>query len=125
MKDEYLTFWGYKLGTVEAEEAWIAKQNMTTRTAPTLILDIQPWESYESPASGKLISSKAQRREDMKMTGSRQYEGREQELKEAARQSAYAEQKEDAKLDRTVRTAWAQLSPEKKERAMREINGSH
>ena len=125
MKDEYLTFWGYTLGTPEAEEAWIAKQNMTARTAPALILDIQPWQAYESPASGKMITSKAQRREDMKATGTRQYEGRDQESKEAARQSAYVAQKEDAKLDKTVRTAWAQLSPEKRERAMREINGSH
>ena len=125
MKDEYLTFWGYTLGSPEAEEAWKAKQNMTKREAPNLILDIQPWDAYESPASGKFITSKAQRREDMKATGSRQYEGREQETKEAARQSAYAAQKEDAKLDRSVRTAWAQLSPEKCERALREINGSH
>lgn len=122
-KREYLAFWHYIEGTPEAEEAWEAKKAMTVRQAPELILDMQPWEAYESPASGRAITSKAQRREDMKATGSRQYEGREQEDKEALRRKKYADEALDKKIDTTVRQAWANLSPEKRARALREIGG--
>ena len=76
--------------------------------------------AYESPASGKMITSRNERREDMKRTGSRPWEGKESELKEAARQKAYEDAKDDAKLDHTVRTAWAALPPAKKAQALAE-----
>lgn len=87
-------------------------------SAPMMRADIQPWDAYQSPATGKLISSYAQRREDMKASGCRDWEGRASEQKNADRQKQYAEAELDAKLDTTVRTAWAQLSPEKKAAAL-------
>ena len=87
-------------------------------TAPMMRADIAPWKSYNSPASGKPISSYAERREDMKKTGCRDWEGRASEDKHAARQKAYAEAESEAKLDVAVRTAWAQLSPQSKAAAL-------
>jgi hypothetical protein len=89
-------------------------------TAPMMRVDIAPWDAYESPATGKLITSYAERREDMKASGCRDYEGKEAELRHIARQQQYDEEKQDTELDKTVRTAWAQLSPEKKAMALKE-----
>lgn len=89
-------------------------------SAPMMRADIQPWDAYESPATGKLITSYAQRREDMKASGCRDYEGRESEERNAARQKQYQEEDEEKKLDSTVRQAWANLSPEKKAKALAE-----
>ena len=89
-------------------------------TAPMGQFDIQPWEGYESPATGKWITSKAERKEDMKASKTRQWEGMETEKQEAARHKMYDEAEQDKKLDVAVRTAWAQLSPEKKALALKE-----
>lgn len=84
-------------------------------SAPMGIVDIP---AYESPASGKWITSRAQRREDFKRTGTRPWEGKEQEQKEAARQRQYDEAKADAALDHTVRKAWQELPDSKKAQAL-------
>lgn len=89
-------------------------------SAPMARMDIQPWDAYESPATGKLITSYAQRREDMKASGCRDYEGRESEERQAKRVKQYEEEAEEKKLDATVRQAWANLSPEKKAKALAE-----
>lgn len=88
-------------------------------TAPMGVMDYQPWEAYESPASGKMITSKAERAKDFKATGTRPWEGIETEKQEAQRQKAYIEADDDAKLDKTVRQAWASLSPQKKALALK------
>jgi hypothetical protein len=89
-------------------------------TAAMGVMDYQPWEAYESPASGKIITSKKEREMDFKNTKTRPYEGREQEQKEIDRQKAYAEKELDDKVDKTVRQAWASLSPTKKAQALKE-----
>lgn len=76
--------------------------------------DIAPWDAYESPATGKAITSYAQRREDMKASGCRDWEGKAAETANAQRQNKYSEEVADIALDKTVRTAWANLSPAKK-----------
>jgi hypothetical protein len=91
-------------------------------TAPMARMDIQPWDAYQSPATGKRITSYAERREDMKASGCRDYEGRESEQRHIERQKQYDEEASDAALDKTVRTAWAQLSPEKKAMALKEAS---
>ena len=79
--------------------------------APMGIVDIP---AYVSPVSGKWINSRAERKEDLKRSGSRPWEGLEQEKKEAQRQKAYEEAKQDAKLEEAVQTAWNQLKPEQR-----------
>lgn len=74
--------------------------------------------AYQSPASGKWITSRTERREDFKRTGCREWEGIETERQEAAKRVAREDAKEDAALDATVRTAWAALSPSKKAAAL-------
>ena len=69
---------------------------------------------YLSVASGLWVDGARARREDLKRTGCRPYEGRAAEDKEAARQRAYAEQKSDAKLQERAERAFSQLSPEKR-----------
>ena len=70
--------------------------------------------AYQSPIDGRTIAGRAQRREDLKRSHSRPWEGKEQELKEAARQRAYDEVREDRALDQTVRESIREMSPAKR-----------
>ena len=54
-------------------------------SAPMAQFDVQPWEAFESPATGKMITSKAERKEDMKVSGCRDWEGMKDEKAESAR----------------------------------------
>jgi predicted nucleic acid-binding Zn ribbon protein len=87
-------------------------------SAPMARMDIQPWDAFESPASGKVITSYAQRREDMARTGCRDWEGKDSEMKYATQQAQHHEQQQDQALESTVRQVWASLSPEKKAAAL-------
>ena len=62
-KDYYLEFWGYTLGTPEAEEAWKLKQEMTYREAPMVQSDI---EGYVSQVDGTWIKSRSHHRSHLK-----------------------------------------------------------
>ena len=62
-KESYLDFWGFKLGTPEAEEAWKQKQEMTTKDAPMVMSDI---EGYVSQVDGSWISSRSHHRSHLK-----------------------------------------------------------
>jgi hypothetical protein len=62
-KDYYLEFWGYTLGTPEAEEAWKLKQEMTAREAPMVMSDI---EGYVSQVDGTWIKSRSHHREHLR-----------------------------------------------------------
>jgi hypothetical protein len=62
-KEFYLEFWGYKLGTPEAEEAWKQKEEMTRREAPMVISDI---EGYVSQVDGTWIKSRSHHRAHLK-----------------------------------------------------------
>ena len=62
-KDYYLEFWGYKLGTPEAEEAWKLKEEMTYREAPMVMSDI---EGYVSQVDGTWIKSRSHHRSHLK-----------------------------------------------------------
>jgi hypothetical protein len=90
-------------------------------TAPDGVMDYQPWEAYESPASGKVITSKRERQDDFKRTKTRQYEGLEQEKKEADRQSAYQEAESDKALTKSVEMAYGALPESKKKQLQKEI----
>ena len=62
-KDYYLEFWGYTLGTPEAEAAWKEKQEMTYREAPMVQSDIQ---GYVSQIDGSWIDSRSKHRNHLK-----------------------------------------------------------
>mgnify|MGYP003347728235 FL=1 len=62
-KDYYLEFWGFQVGTPEAEEAWKQKEEMTRREAPMVMSDI---EGYISQVDGTWIKSRSHHREHLK-----------------------------------------------------------
>jgi len=62
-KEKYLDFWGYTLGSPEAEEAWKQKQEMTAKEAPMVMSDI---EGYVSQVDGSWISSRSHHRSHLK-----------------------------------------------------------
>ncbi len=75
--------------------------------------------SYQSPVTGLWVDGRVQRREDLKRSGSRPWEGLQQEKKEAARQQAYADKKLDASLTKSASEAFYQLPPSKRNLLMR------
>lgn len=81
-------------------------------TVPTMIApDLQ--ESYVSPASGKVISSYRQRREDMKRTGCVDYEP---SLKNNLKQRhAELDAEVDRKIEKTVESEIEKMSGDKRE----------
>jgi hypothetical protein len=62
-KEFYLDFWGYNLGSPEAEQAWKEKQEMTRRDAPMVMSDIQP---YISQVDGSVIESRSKHKAHLK-----------------------------------------------------------
>ena len=62
-KDHYLEFWGYTLGSPEAEQAWKEKEEMTYREAPMVQSDI---DGYVSQVDGTWIKSKSMHRDHLK-----------------------------------------------------------
>ena len=71
--------------------------------------------AYESPASGRMITSRAERREDFKRTNTREWEGLAAEKSEAARQRQYAEQDLDRRVEQTIGETLAALPPSKQD----------
>ena len=71
-------------------------------------------KGYLSVASGLWVDGARARRDDLKRTGCRPYEGRAAEDAEASRQRAYAEARSDQKLTEHAERAYAQMSPEKR-----------
>jgi hypothetical protein len=62
-KDHYLEFWGFTLGSPEAEQAWKEKEEMTKREAPMVMSDI---EGYISQVDGTWIKSRSHHRSHLK-----------------------------------------------------------
>ena len=62
-KDYYLEFWGFTLGSPEAEQAWKEKQEMTYGEAPMVQSDI---EGYVSQVDGSWIKSRSHHRSHLK-----------------------------------------------------------
>jgi hypothetical protein len=66
-KEYYLDFWGYELGTPEAEAAWDAKCRMNEpKQAHYVMGDIQP---YRSMVDGQMIESRSKHRAHLKQHG--------------------------------------------------------
>lgn len=78
---------------------------------------IPPMEPYQSPVDGRVINSRAQRRDDLARHGCRPYEGLHDERIEAARQRDYAEQKTEEQVERIAESVYREL-PDKSKRAL-------
>jgi len=62
-KDHYLEFWGYTLGSPEAEQAWKEKQEMIYRETAMVMSDI---DGYVSQVDGSWIDSRSKHRNHLK-----------------------------------------------------------
>lgn len=87
---------------------------------PTQInCDIQPWDYYESPSSGKMITSYRERREDMARTGCVDYEpSMKDEYHKKQRES---ELKLEKAFDETVEKEISTMPSKKKEKLENEL----
>ena len=79
--------------------------------APSVVADLP---GYQSPTTGKWIEGRAARREDLKASNARPWEGFAAEKAEADKRKREIESKSDAKLETQVRAAYHQLSPAKR-----------
>jgi hypothetical protein len=69
---------------------------------------------YTSPIDGRPITTTQARRDDLARNNCRPWEGMEQEKKEAERRAQYEEQKQDAKLEKTINETLAHMPSQKK-----------
>ena len=72
------------------------------------------FEAYESPATGKVITSHQARKYDMQASGCRDWEGVEQEKKYAAKAKIEEDQRQEQKIEQWVGETYQQLPAEKK-----------
>ncbi len=79
--------------------------------APTVWGDLP---GYESPATGLWVEGRAQRREDLKRSGCRPWEGMAAEKAEANKWKAEQAAKREAALNEAAHRAWYQLAPSKR-----------
>lgn len=91
-KEKYLEFWGYELGTPEADEAWEAKVKMMSGPAERagyMVMGDQYYDGQQAP-DGSDISTRSKHREFMKRTGLVTFDDYAQTFaKEQARRDAY------------------------------------
>ena len=80
------------------------QKNSPQSIAPAIWDDLP---GYESPATGLWVEGRRARREDLKRSRCRPYEGRDQELKEAAKYRVEQERKTDALAEKMANVAWA------------------
>jgi hypothetical protein len=79
------------------------------------VAGVQPdLPGYQSPTTGRWIEGRAARRDDLKRSGARPWEGFDQEKKEAQKRLAEREAKSDAKLEKVIRESFHQLPPAKR-----------
>lgn len=81
-------------------------------TAPSSAVVWDDLPGYTSPVTGLWVEGRRQRRNDLKATGSRPWEGREQEQKEANKRKAENERQLDNLAEKMAHRAWAE-APER------------
>jgi len=76
---------------------WNAKYAEPERPRGPMV-SVKNFDAFESPATGRLVRNERELREDMKVSGCRTYEGKDQEAKEANRYL----QEQDRKMEKMV-----------------------
>lgn len=84
---------------------------------PTVFGDLP---GYQSPTTGLWVEGRKQRREDLVRSGCRPWEGKEQEVKEAARHKAEIEKRADKTAEKAAWQAWYSLPPDKRRKLMQD-----
>ena len=96
---------------INGELVEVSPDHVPEPSAPMIFGDLP---EYQSPVTGLVVAGRRARREDLKRTGSRPWEGLDQERKEAERRKAYTDAKLDESLTRTAAEAFYQLPPSKR-----------
>ena len=109
-----------KIKDIDSETLCECGLEAKRKIVPTMVnFDMQPWEYYESPVSGKPIRSYKDRREDMKTHGCVDYEP---SMKKVQRQKIDQMDKElDKKVDETVEREWDKMPTHKREKLANEL----
>jgi hypothetical protein len=97
-KEKYLAYWNIPFNTLEAEEAWQAKLNMTPKEAPMVMSDIP---GHISMADGTWVDSRSKHRENLKRNGCIELGNdvpMQQKAPEMSRQSQEARKRQIAEL---------------------------
>lgn len=126
-KDEYLTSWGYVLGTPEADEAWRVKVNHDAKVAGISNPNkphgkMYDLPSYQSPITGKWVDGRVARRNDLAASGCVEYDpGMQTEQdKRHAREDAELDKKVDEHVEKTI----YEMPTEKREKLAVELETS-
>ena len=88
-------------------DEWFAKYGTETVQTHIVIPDVP---EYQSPVDGKWVNGRVQRKADLQRTKSREWEGLEQEKKEAARIRKYNEEKHEKEIHKMVEQSFMQLN---------------
>jgi hypothetical protein len=88
-------------------DEWFQKYGSEKVQTHIVIPDVP---EYQSPVDGKLVSGRVQRKQDLLRTKSREWEGMEQEKKEAARIRKYNEEKHDREVHKMVEQSFMRLN---------------
>lgn len=96
----------------DPERAW--QDKLLMHAYPTRAPSVYVMPAYRSPVTGKWIESPSQRRDDLARSGSRPWEGMEQETKVAQKRAAEAEKQADQAIENAVVQAWQSLPSEKR-----------
>lgn len=95
--------WDPELKKLIPKSEWHAKYGREVNKAP--IVFCNHFEPFESPVTGRVINNKREHQYDLHSTGSRVYEGRESEQREADRWQANEEAQIEADIDHTLHQA--------------------
>ena len=110
-----MAHWVPTYGEEKAEELWNLKQEQEHGCSAAVLGDL---EGYVSPTTGKWIEGRKARRDDLARSNSRPWEGMEAEQKEAARQRAYMEAKQDKRIEEAAWRTWYSMDPKKRRQLM-------
>ena len=103
---------------VNGEAIEISEYQPPEPTGPAVMGDLP---GYVSEATGLWIEGRKARREDLKRSGCRPWEGLETEKKEVVRQQAYREQQSDRALERAAGEVYAAFMNESRGKILRKV----
>lgn len=96
---------------INGELREVCRDYVADPVAPTVWGDLP---GYESPATGLWVEGRVARREDLKRSGCRPWEGISAEKAEAAKWQYEQAQRQESALNESAHRAWYALSPSKR-----------
>ena len=106
---------------IDRKEVCKCGKSADRKIVPTMInCDMQTWNRYVSPTTGKLITSYRERREDMARSNCVEYDpGMKRDYDNGVKR---ADEKLEKSIDQTVEREWEKMPSSKKERLANELS---